>query len=114
MILSGSYKDNLLVQDTSPVPYIGYAKVYKVLVISAVWLGMGAPSVSIGAAHHAAAMGVPEDKIRRFGRWVFVCVQGLLTFVAAVAMNGVVLMWWFCHLTKPLTLVASGACAFYQ
>ncbi len=71
MILSGSYKDNLLVQDTSPVPYIGYAKVCKVSHISSLDVALEPHSVSIGAAHHAAAMGVPEDKIRRFGRWVF-------------------------------------------
>ncbi len=80
MVLRGSYKGNLFCfQDRSPVPYLWYAKVFKDLVISAgLNLALKPHSARIGAATHAAATGVPEDKIRRFGRWVSSAYRGYL------------------------------------
>ncbi|MCP3951025.1 MAG: tyrosine-type recombinase/integrase, partial [Desulfobacterales bacterium] len=54
-----------------PVSYQWYNKVFQSLVaVANLDPGLRPHSARIGAATHAAAQGVPEDKIKRMGRWV--------------------------------------------
>ncbi len=80
MLLRGNYKGNLFCfQDKEPVPYLWYAKMFKDLV-SAAGLNQALKphSARIGAATHAAASGIQEDKIKTFGRWVSSAYKGYL------------------------------------
>ena len=53
------------------MPYAWYARVFKLLVIKAKLSPLLKPDLArIGAATKAAVNGVPEDKIKRRGRWV--------------------------------------------
>ncbi len=59
--------------------YLWYAKVFKDLVVAAgLNVALKPHSARIGAATHAAATGVHEDQLKRFGRWVSSAYRGYL------------------------------------
>ncbi|MCP3891060.1 MAG: tyrosine-type recombinase/integrase [Desulfobulbaceae bacterium] len=69
--LRGSYKGNLFCDILGkPVSYSWYSKTFKdLLSFTNLDPALRPHSARIGAATHAAAKGIPEDLIKRMGRW---------------------------------------------
>ncbi len=72
MKLRGSAEVNLFFNVLGrPVSYQWYNKVFQSLVsVANLDPGLRPHSARIGAATHAAAQGVPEDRIKCMGRWI--------------------------------------------
>ncbi len=65
--------------DGSPVSYYWYSSHFKNLVkFSGVDASLTTHSARIGAATYAAAAGIPEESIKRMGRWASSAVKSYI------------------------------------
>ena len=72
LLVRGSHKGNLFCDSRGkPIPYLWYNTMFRAVTSSAKLNPALRPhSARIGAATWAAMQGVPEDRIKRMGRWV--------------------------------------------
>ncbi|MCP3932569.1 MAG: tyrosine-type recombinase/integrase [Bacteroidetes bacterium] len=76
----GGKKDNLFCDHQGrPIPYLWYKQRFAEIVkVAHLNPGLKPHSARIGAATNAAAQGIPEDVIKRMGRWASSCYRNYI------------------------------------